>query len=127
MIVIYGAYVWNDNFSRYFFHFFETLILRIVSGVKGQKLTQNDKRFCPSRSISQEPYIIWLPFMVLMCKMIISPGVFFNFSKFWFSGSSRWWKGKKWSKMTKHFVCRILCFRNHTSNDLYLWYTCVKG
>ena len=37
-------------------------------------------------SISQESYIIWFLFIVLMCKMIISPGVFFHYFKiliFW--------------------------------------------
>ena len=45
--------------------------------VKGQKTNQNDKKFCLSCSISQEPYIIWLSFMVHLCKMTISPVVFF--------------------------------------------------
>ena len=51
-----------------------------------QKTVQNDKKFCLSGFISQEPYIIWSSFMVHICKMIISPGFFFfNFSKliFW--------------------------------------------
>ena len=67
-----------------FFHFFQILIFWAVSGVKGQNMVQNDKKFCPSHSISQEPYIIWLSFMLDMCKMMISPGVFFIFFKFWF-------------------------------------------
>ena len=46
-------------------------------------MVQNDKKFCPSHSISQEPYIIWSPFVVHNCK-IISPGLFFIFPKFWF-------------------------------------------
>ena len=37
---------------------------------------QNDKKFCLSCFISQEPYIIWLSFMVHWCKMMISPGIF---------------------------------------------------
>ena len=49
-------------------------------------MAQNDRNFCPLYSIFQEPYIIWWLFMVHMCKMIISPGVFFMFSKFWYSG-----------------------------------------
>ena len=56
--------------------------------VKGQKKLQNNKTFCLSHSVSQksqEPYIIWLSFMVHMCKVIISPCVFFIFSEFWFS------------------------------------------
>ena len=80
-----------------FFSFSNFFIFWVVRGVKEQKTFQNDKKFSPSRfisqeprhlwhSISQEPYIIWLSFMVHMCKMIISPEVFFIFSKFWFFG-----------------------------------------
>ena len=55
-------------------------------GGKRAKTVQNGKKFCLSHSISQEWYIIWLSFMVHKCKMIMSPGIFFIFSKFWFSG-----------------------------------------
>ena len=81
MIVIYGAYVQNDNISSCFFLFFKILIFQVVRGVKGQKMIQDDKTFCPSSSISQEPYIMLLSFMVHLCKMI-SLAVFFIFSKF---------------------------------------------
>ena len=67
-----------------FFHFFKILIFWVVRGVKVQIMVLNDKKFCSSHSISKGPYIIWLSFMVHMCKMIISPGVFFILSKFWF-------------------------------------------
>ena len=43
------------------------------------------KKFCLVHFISQEPYIIWFSFMVLMCKMILPPQIFFILSKFWFS------------------------------------------
>ena len=107
-----------------FFYFFKILIFRLHRGVKGQKMVQNDKKFCLLRSISQEPYIIWLSFMVQMCKMIISPGAFFSFKIliFWVV---RRLKGQKWPKMTKIFVCRTLYFRNHISYDVDLWYTCM--
>ena len=85
MIVVYGTLVWND-ISWYFFYFFKILIFSVVRGVKGKKLVQNDKKLCPLHLISQEPYIIWLSFMVHMCKMIMSPGLFFVFFKiliFW--------------------------------------------
>ena len=56
---------------EFFFHFFKTLNFWVVRGVKRQKLVQNDKTFCPSRLISQEPYITWwLSFMVHICKVI---------------------------------------------------------
>ena len=89
--------------------------------VKEQKTVQNDENFFLSYSISQEPYIIWLSFMVHICKMIISPSVAFIFSKFWFLGSSGGWKGKKQSKITNN-VCRVL-YLNHKSYDCHLWCT----
>ena len=102
MIVIYGTHVWNDNVFSYFFRFFKILILWVFRGVKVQKVVQNDKKFCPSCSIFQEPYIIWLSFMVRMCKMMISSGFFFIFSKFWFVGflggkTAKY--GWKWNKI----------------------------
>ena len=71
-------------------------------GGKGQKNDAKWEKFCLSRSISQEPYIIWFSFMVLMFKMIISPRVLFSFSKLWFSGllqGKRAKNGTKWQKI----------------------------
>ena len=73
-------------YLQLFFRFFNILIFQVVSGVKGQKMAQNDKKFCLSRFISQEPYILWLSFMVHLCKMMISPGIFFISLKFLFFG-----------------------------------------
>ena len=109
-----------------FFSFFQNFNFLVVSEVKVQKMVQNDKNVCQSRSISQEPYIIWLSFMLHMSKMIISPGFFFIFSKFWFSGLLVGWKGKKWPKMRKYSVCLTLYIRNHTSYDCDFLYTCVN-
>ena len=47
----------------------------------------------------------------------------FAIFKFWLSGLSGGWKGKKWPKMTKFFVCCTLCFRNHIWYGFHLWYT----
>ena len=105
--------------------FFLILIFWVVRGVKEQKMVQNNKNICLSYFISQEPYIIWLPFMVHMCKMIISPGVFFSILKFWFSRLSGSWESKKWPKMTKIYVCSTLYFRDDISYNLHLWYTCM--
>ena len=92
--------------QAFFFNFFKILIFWIVRGVKGKKMVQNDKKICLLHSISQEPYIIWLSFMVHMCKMIISPGVFFSFSKFWFFGLLGG-EGVKWEKTVQNdkFFC----------------------
>ena len=93
------------------FHFLKILIFWVVLifwfdflilGVTGQKIVQNDKKFWVSCSISLEPYIIWLSFMLHVCKMMKSLGVFVNFSKFWFYGSS----GR--GGWTKKIVCCAL-------------------
>ena len=59
------------------FQFFKILIVQVVGGVKGQKMF---KKFCPSYLVSQELYIVWLWFLVHICKMI-SPALFFHFCK----------------------------------------------
>ena len=61
-------------------------VFGLLRGVKGQKMVQNDKKLCLLHSISQEPYIIWLSFIVHIYKMIISLGVFFIFQNFDFLG-----------------------------------------
>ena len=70
--------------------FFQILIFCVVRGVKSQKMAQNEKKFCLSHSISQEPYIIWLWFLVHI----------FIFSKFWFF---RFLGGIKRKKMTQNY------------------------
>ena len=90
-------------YLQVFFQLFKILIFGVVVGVRWQKMVQNDKKFCLSHFISQEPYIIWLSSMVHMCKMIISPGIFFSFLKFWVFGLLGGLKGQKngpnWQKI----------------------------
>ena len=52
MIFISGTHMQNDNVTRNVFHFFKILIFRVVRRVKGQKVVQNDKKFCLLHSIS---------------------------------------------------------------------------
>ena len=79
------------------------------------------------RSMSQEANIIWLSFVTDKCKMKISLGVLFIFSKCWFFWLLGGAKGKKKLKMTKNSARHTLYLRNHTSYDLNLLYTCEKG
>ena len=90
-------------------------------------MVQNDKKFCPSHSVSQEPYIIWSPFVVHNCKIMIFPGLFFIFPKFWFFkllggqgviGQKMIWNDKK--------LCCSWYLRNNRSYDCHLWYTSVQ-
>ena len=70
----------NDNIFRCVVHFSKILIFWVHRGVKRQKKkkNQNDKKFCLLCLMFQEPYIIWLSFMVQMCKIIIFQGVFLD-------------------------------------------------
>ena len=100
MIVTCGTQVEPHDISRFF------VFQNFDFSVKGQKMVQNEKRFCLLYSISQEPYIIWLSFVVDKCKMIISPGLFFLFFHFfkifvfWFLSGI---KGKKMTQNDKNF------------------------
>ena len=85
-----------------------------MSGDKGQKMAQNDKKLCPLYFISQEPYMIWSWFMAHMCKRIVSAGNFCG--QYW---GKRAKIGPKWQKtgsvalwtLSKHmsFDCVFCC------------------
>ena len=118
-------------YLQMFFSFFQNFDFLGCSGVKGQNMARNDKKFCLSRFISQESYIIRLPFMVHFCE-IISPAVsglfwfFFHFFKilvFWVV------KGVKGQKMVQNdkklCLSRSISHEPHTSYDFHFSYTCV--
>ena len=104
-----------------FFIFFKILIFQVVRDIKRQKKIQNNKKVCLLHSISQQTYIIWLSSMVHICKMIISLGVFFIFSKFWFSASVGGVKGQKMVQNDKK-----LCLSHSISQELsIIWLSFV--
>ena len=90
--------------SVVFFSFSKFWFSGSIPPVEGQKTVQNDKKLCLMCSISQEPYIIWLSFMVQMCRMIISAGIFLNVKILIFQVI----KGLKGQKMTKISVLHLL-------------------
>ena len=99
MMVAGGVFV---IFSK--FWFFELLF-----GVKGQKMAKNDEK-CYLTHWSQEPYIIIVIYGAPVWNYKISRFFFFFFFifiKVWFSGFSGV-KGKKWTKLTKNYVCCTL-------------------
>ena len=69
-----------------------------------------------SQSISQEPCLIWLCFLVHMCKMMISPAIFFSFFKiliFWvFQTLSINTKRKFWGMSHLLHMCLIFEFKS---------------
>ena len=80
-----------------FFTFFKIFIFWVNKGVKRQKMTQHDEKFCLSNTISKEPYIIWSSFTVHLCKRVVYPAFFSFFQNFDFPGC---WKGKKGKKIS---------------------------
>ena len=81
-------------------------------------MVQNEKRFCLLKSISQEPYIMWLSFVVDKCK-IIPPGFFSFFQNFDFLVSGI--KGQKMAQNDKNF-CLL-----HLISQESLLCTYIKG
>ena len=105
-------------------HFwYKILILRVVRGLKGQKTAQNDKKFCLSQFISQEPCLIWLWFLVHMCKMMISRAFFFLILILW---AFRRGKRAKNDPLLLISVFYTLYLKNCRSYHQGFWYTGVK-
>ena len=68
------------TFPKKFFVFSKFWFFRLLGRQEGKKkMVQNDKKLCLFHSITQEPYLIWLWFLVDRCKMMIYPGVFLYF------------------------------------------------
>ena len=109
------------------FHFFKKKFFLLVRRIKRQKMAQNYKILSVVFYISRTVHHIWLSIMIHICKMIISPGIFFIFSKILFFCLLGGSKGKKWPKILKNSVHHALYLRNHISYDLHLRYKCVKG
>ena len=91
--------------SNAFFHFFKILIFWVVSGVKVQKISQKDKKFCLSCLVYQEPYRAIVIYDTKVSNDNISRH-FFIFSKFWFFGLIGGSKGKKMTQNNKK-VCPL--------------------
>ena len=88
MIIIYGAHVWNVNIFRRFFSIFQNF--DFLGGQRGER-AKNGPRW--QKILSVAPYISGVIYHDLhlwytcMYKRMLSLGIFFIFSKFWFSGS----------------------------------------
>ena len=77
-----GVKWWYIHVFFLFFKNFDFLGQKLGKSHKWPKITCNSIHiiFC-------ELNIMWLWFLVHWCKMMISPGIFFIFQKFWFFGA----------------------------------------
>ena len=85
-----------------FFSFFQNFGFSGCSWGIRKKMAQNDKKFSQSCPISQDPFIIWLSFVVRKCKIIKSPGLFFIFFKIMIFWVVRRVKGQKMAQNNKN-------------------------
>ena len=111
----------KNPWSFFFFQFFEILIFWVVGRVKGQKVVQNDKKFCLSCFICfNHVHNMIVIYDTHMCKMIISPVSFFIFSKFWFFmflGGKSAKNGPKW-----HKICLVHSIISRTIHHMTVIY-----
>ena len=126
MTVIYGTHVVSHNILWWFFHFFKILISWVVRGVKGQNMAQNDKKFCPSHLVYQEPYMYDCHLCYTYVKWYCLQVVLSFFQNFDFLACYRGKRTKNGPKWQKRSACYTPYLRNHTSYDCHLWYTFVK-
>ena len=85
MIFIHGTHVEEDNISMFFLHFAGVLFFAVSSGVKGQKMVQNDKKLSVVLHISDSIHHMIVIFGTHLKNDDISRG-FFHFFKmliFW--------------------------------------------
>ena len=122
MIVIYATHALNDNISSFSFIFSRFWFFRSL-GQKWSKMTKNSVRHA-RYLMNHTSYNCHL---CCTCVKWWYLQVFFSNFKILIFCVVRGRKGKKWSKMTKTFVCSTLFFKNHISYDLQLWYTCMHG
>ena len=120
-----GTCVKRWYLQGFFFQFFKIFIFWVVRVVKGQKKVQNDKKMCLLHSISVKPYIIWLSFMVNICKMIISWSVFLIFENFNFLGAEGGKRAKKVHNGKKLSVTLHISGTIHHMIMIF-WCPCVK-
>ena len=77
--------------------------------VRGGNRAENSPKWQKilSHSVSQELYLIGVCFLVHMCKMMISPAIFFISSKVWFFGFFKvhQWMAKGNSEVCPTFTC----------------------
>ena len=110
-------------YLQMFFWFFQNIDFWVVSGVKKQKMAQNDKKFCLLCFISQESYIIWLSLKVHFCEISKH---FFHFFKILIFGVFREVKGQKLGPEWEKIMPVALHISRTIHHDFHLWYTYVK-
>ena len=130
MIIIFGITCVKWWYLQAFFPFFWDFIFWAVTGIKGQKMAQDDKKSvcCSSYLRNHVSYDCHLWYMHL-CKMILSLGYFFHFFKIlilWVVKGGAGVNGQKMVQNEKklchapylmNHIHMILIYGTHVEND----------
>ena len=100
----------------YYLHVKNSLIISLIFIFLSCEKGHDSKEFIRENS----------KFLVHLCKMMISPSIFFHFFKILIFGIVSGLKGQKIPKMPQNSVCRASYRRNHLLYDCHLWYTSVN-
>ena len=84
------------------------------------------KKLHLSHTISQEQHNIWSWFLVHLCKLMISWGIFFIFLNFSFFGLSEWGDKRAKNSIYNSYIHHMPYLRNIRGHDHDFCCTCVK-
>ena len=99
----YDSHLWCKCVKWWYLQVFLSILkfwFSGLSGLKGQKIAQNDKFLSISPCISGTIYHMIFLYGTHVCMKELYLQAFFFFWKFWFSGSSG--GGVKWQKMARN-------------------------
>ena len=118
-----------------FLHFFKILIFLVNRAKKGKRATgqrakkepKMTKKLCLYRTISQERFIIWLSFMVQICKMVIYSGVFFCFffSIFQFFKILIFWVVREIKGQKNGLNWQKICLLHFIFQERFRWFALI--
>ena len=105
----------------FFFHFLRILIFQVFREVRAKYSPKWKTKIISVIHLSQEQCSIWSWFLVHLCQMIISPGVFVNFFKILIFGVASGVKAQKMVQNEKKIMSAALYFRNWSSFMVHMY------
>ena len=105
----------------FFFHFLRILIFQVFREVRAKYSPKWKTEIISVIHLSQEQCSIWSWFLVHLCQMIISPGVFVNFFKILIFGVASGVKAQKMVQNEKKIMSAALYFRNWSSFMVHMY------
>ena len=108
-------------FVFFFFNFLRIFIFKFFWVVRAKYSPKWKTKIISVIHLSQEQCSIWSWFLVHLCQMIISPGVFVNFFKILIFGVASGVKAQKMVQNEKKIMSAALYFRNWSSFMVHMY------